>query len=86
MGFTLVEVMVVISILIMMGAIVLPIYRSARSEAIKADCFNRMRQIGYGMTVYRDDWGGMEIGTPTQMGFPPTFFTPQLMASALGGG
>lgn len=77
--------MVVIAILIMTSAIILPVYQAAKRESQKVDCINRLRQIGIGMTAYREEWGSTEVGTPTQMGFPPTFLLPEHLASALGG-
>lgn len=80
-----VEVLVVMAILIMLSAIVLPVYQSAKRESQKADCINRLRQVGIGMTAYREEWGSSDVGTPIQMGFPPDFLLPEHLASALGG-
>jgi prepilin-type N-terminal cleavage/methylation domain-containing protein len=48
-GFTLLEVLVVISIIAMLMALILPAVQSARSSARRVDCLNRMRQIGVGV-------------------------------------
>lgn len=47
-GFTLLELLVVISIISMLMALILPAVQSARSSARRVDCLNRMRQIGMG--------------------------------------
>lgn len=47
-GFTLLELLVVISIISMLMALILPAVQSARSSARRVDCLNRMRQIGVG--------------------------------------
>lgn len=48
-GFTLLELLVVISIISMLMALILPAVQSARSSARRIDCLNRMRQIGMGV-------------------------------------
>jgi len=54
-GFTLVELLIVIAIIVALTAIAVPIYRSllTRSHAVK--CFNNLRQIGLATMMYAGD-------------------------------
>ena len=51
-GFTLIEVLVVISIISLLIALLLPALGAARSHTIRVKCASGMRQIGLGDAVY----------------------------------
>jgi len=56
-AFTLVELLVVITIIGMLVALLLPAVQAARANAIKAQCLNRMKQIGIAMQAYESSKG-----------------------------
>jgi len=54
-GFTLVELLVVISIIALLIAILLPSLRKARDQAKLTVCLSNIRQVGVGMAYYGED-------------------------------
>ena len=54
-GFTLVELLVVISIIALLMAVLLPAMNKAREQARRAVCANNVKQIGIAMIAYTSD-------------------------------
>jgi prepilin-type N-terminal cleavage/methylation domain-containing protein/prepilin-type processing-associated H-X9-DG protein len=54
-GFTLVELLVVISIIALLAAILMPSLGNAREMARSAACLSNMKNIGSGLMVYQGD-------------------------------
>jgi prepilin-type N-terminal cleavage/methylation domain-containing protein/prepilin-type processing-associated H-X9-DG protein len=97
-GFTLVELLVVITILILLCALLLPMIRGAREWGYRANCFNNMRQIWQLNQHYAADhdsyvvpageWGGYAIdpyGQQSPSNFQPTLVPPHSMWSSCAG-
>ena len=55
-GFTLVELLVVIAIIIILAAILFPVFAGAREKAQQAKCINNLKQISTAIAMYEDDY------------------------------
>ena len=55
-GFTLVELLVVISIIALLMAILMPSLQKAREQAKKITCLSGLRQLGFGCQLYATDY------------------------------
>lgn len=62
-SFTLVELLVVISIIAILMALLLPTLQSARDVAKRAHCMSNLRQIALGSMNYANDWKGYGMGS-----------------------
>jgi prepilin-type N-terminal cleavage/methylation domain-containing protein/prepilin-type processing-associated H-X9-DG protein len=57
-GFTLIELLVVIAIIGILAAMIFPTLAGAKRKAAQAHCWNNLRQLGTGMSLYVDENGG----------------------------
>jgi prepilin-type N-terminal cleavage/methylation domain-containing protein/prepilin-type processing-associated H-X9-DG protein len=57
-GFTLMEILVVIAIILVLAAIAFPVYQTVQSHANKAVALNRMNQLGAAMGTYASNNDG----------------------------
>ena len=57
-GFTLVEILVVIGIIIVLAGLIVPAVLRAREAARRAECASNLRQLGLALTKYADDHDG----------------------------
>lgn len=67
-GFSLVELLVVISILSMLAGVLLPSLRGAREQAKLVACSSNTASIGRGAAAYSAEWNGWMCGSPGTSG------------------
>ncbi len=58
-GFTLLELLVVISIIAILAALLMPVFMQARESARKSTCLSNLRQLGMAVAAYSADWDEM---------------------------
>jgi len=67
-AFSLIELLIVISIIALLVAILLPSLRSAREQARFAVCSSNTMHIGHAAAVYSTEWSGWLCGSPGTSG------------------
>jgi len=79
-GFTLIEILVVIAIIVVLVALILPAFTKARGMGGEAPCMSNLRQIGMAMSMYRSDFGELAPHLsslhPTYVPNPTVFVCP----------
>ena len=65
-GFTLVELLTVITIIAVLAAKLFPLYVNAKMSAKRAQCQSNLRQIGQAFESYASDYGGCYPNTNNQ--------------------
>ncbi|HPP73882.1 MAG TPA: type II secretion system protein [Armatimonadota bacterium] len=57
-GFSLIEILVIITTIGILAGILLPVLMSARKSARKNQCFSNLQQLGHAFSMYLSDWNG----------------------------
>lgn len=71
-GFTLIEMLFVISILGLLATLLFPALLAARGKAREVSCLSNLRQIGVGLSLYAQDYDGLYpyAVDPTDRAYP----------------
>lgn len=55
-GFTLIEILIVLTIISILAAILFPVFARARENARRTSCLSNLKQIGLGVMMYTQDY------------------------------
>jgi len=82
-GFTLLELLLVVTVLVILAALILPALRRTKAKAARPVCMNNLRQIGTGIRMYAEDSNDAFLPATNN---PPASFTAYtlLMKSYVG--
>lgn len=84
-GFTLVELLVVVSIIAILAAMLLPAIRLVRGAAQTAACAGNLRQIGIGILTYAEEHDGVLVPLRIKKELTPAAFIAEDPATQWGG-
>jgi prepilin-type N-terminal cleavage/methylation domain-containing protein/prepilin-type processing-associated H-X9-DG protein len=83
-GFTLVELLVVVALIVLLAALIFPVFGAARERARGTTCLSHLRQIDQAYLLYVADWDEQLPdwylpGPPRPAPFGPRRFWPELL-------
>ncbi len=62
-GFTLIELLVVIAIILILAAILFPVFAKVRAKALQTSCINQLKQLGIACDMYQQAYGDVLVPT-----------------------
>lgn len=62
-GFTLIELLVVIAIILILAAILFPVFAKVRGKAYQTTCINQLKQMGTAAHLYENAYEGVIMPT-----------------------
>ncbi len=74
-GFTLVEVLIVLAVIVIITAILFPIFARVRENGRRATCVSNLKQIGLAWQMYADDSDGKAMPYSHSVGGTSQFWT-----------
>lgn len=78
-GFTLIEVLSVIGIVLALIALTMPVIANAKKGMYERACVSNLKQLHMAITIYRQEWDGDGVfGDAYEMGLPPFPFSGRL--------
>src|SRR5437899_7792418 len=60
-GFTLVELLVVVATIGLLAALLLPVLNNAKARAQRTRCLTNLKQLGFGWIMYHQDNAGLLV-------------------------
>lgn len=60
-GFTLIELLVVIAIILILAAILFPVFAKVRAKAFQTVCINNLKQLGIACDMYQSAYGDVLV-------------------------
>jgi prepilin-type N-terminal cleavage/methylation domain-containing protein/prepilin-type processing-associated H-X9-DG protein len=74
-GFTLIEVLVVVAIIMILAAIIYPVYETANKRADAISCLCNIRNLSLAASLYTEDYDGFLVPARVSVGPPGTYGT-----------
>ncbi|MBP6963061.1 MAG: prepilin-type N-terminal cleavage/methylation domain-containing protein [Armatimonadetes bacterium] len=78
-GFTLIELLVVIAIILILAAILFPVFAKVRSKALQTTCLNNLKQLGIACEMYQSAWGDVLVPYGAPFAWTPNGMWPMLL-------
>jgi len=71
-GFTLLELLITISILVLLAAILIPVFGLVREKGRQSSCTSQLHQLGASLLLYAQDYDDQSPMNGMTFGHPPT--------------